>query len=452
MEETSARDRDLSRRDFLKLSGAGLLGASTLGSCARVSSGFTGAETVPEGTLIFSFGPDDTGTQPIIDKFNKENPDGITVLYREMPSDTGQYFDKIRTDFQAGGGAIDIIGGDVIWPAQFGPNGWILDLSDRFPKQEQDKFLPSTIEAMTFDDKIYGVPWYTDAGMLYYRKDLLDEAGIGKAPETWDELIGIAQEVQGKTGTRFGLVFQGAEYEGGVVNGLEHIYNAGAEVIPLDDPTKVTIANGPSAEGLATERKLVESGVAPPAVATYKELESQNAFIQGDAIFMRNWPFVYGTVLGGKAAGSLIKPEQVGVVPLPTIEGSKESFSGQGGWNFFINSSTKDPDGAFKFIQYMTSEKIMRHFAVNASLLPPRQSLYEDQELLKKQPVMELAKDVVTRTKPRPQHPFYSDMSLVMADQFGEVVKGNIAPDDAVTDLQHELDRLVDLGTEVYDL
>jgi hypothetical protein len=50
------------------------------------------------------------------------------VKYRVMPSDTGQYFDQLRTEFQAGCGEIDIITGDVIWPAQFAANGYILDL------------------------------------------------------------------------------------------------------------------------------------------------------------------------------------------------------------------------------------------------------------------------------------------------------------------------------------
>ena len=449
-----ARRRGIDRRDFLKLSGAGLLSASVLSACGRVGSGFTGAETVPEGTLVFSMGPDASGVYvKVIDKFNKENSDGISVQYREMPTDSGQYFDKLRTDFQAGGGSIDIIGGDVIWPSQFGPNEWTLDLSDRFTEEMREDFLEPTITANTFDGAIYGVPWFTDVGMLFYRKDLLEEAGLDEPPKTWDELIEMAREVQEKTDTRYGFVFQGAEYEGGVVNGLEFVYNAGAEVFLPDDPTNVVLdEGGAAAEGLAVQRRLVEEGIAPEAVATYKELESQTAFIQGDAVFMRNWPFVYGTILGGEETGSEIKPEQVAVAPLPTLEEGAESVSGQGGWNFFINATSEMPDECFKFIEFMIQPEIQKEFAIGASLLPPRASLYEDEKLLKEQPVVELAKDIVTLAKPRPQHPFYSDMSLIMADQFNEVVKGNAEPADAISTLQSELERLTSLGTEVYDL
>ena len=444
----------MNRRDFLKLSGAGVLGASMLSSCSDVISGFTGAETVPAGTLVFSHGPDASGTLPkVIDKFNKENSDGIKVLFREGPADSGQYFDKLRTEFQAGGGGtIDVISGDVVWPAQFGPNEWILDLSDRFTEEMRKDFLEPTIQTNTFDEKIYGVPWFTDAGMLYYRKDLLEEAGMSEPPKTWDELMEMAREVQDKTGTKYGFIFQGAEYEGGVVNGLEFVYNAGGEVFPEDDPTNVVLDQGGADKGLAMQQRLVEEGVAPEAVATYKELESQTAFIQGDVVFMRNWPFVYGTVLGGKETGSEIKPEQVGIAPIPTLEEGGESFSGQGGWNFFINAQTEKADDCFKFIEWMIQPEIQKLFAVKASFLPPRASLYEDEQLLKYQPVVALAKDIVTRTKPRPGHPFYSDMSLVMAEQFNESVKGNTSPQSAVSAIQSELERLASLGTEVYDL
>jgi len=443
----------LSRRDFLKYGSAGILGASVLSSCSRVASGFTGAETVPEGTLIFSHGPDSSGTIPkVIAKFNKDNQDGITVLYREAPADSGQYFDKLRTEFQAGGATTDIISGDVIWPAQFGPNGWIVDLSDRFTKEMQSQFLEPAIETNTFDGKIYGVPWFADVGMLYYRTDLLEEAGLDAPPRTWDELMEMAREVQDKTNTQYGLLFQGAEYEGGVVNGLEFIYNAGAEVMPPDDPTKIVIDQGGADKGLAMQQRLVVEGVAPEAVSTWKELETQDAFIKGNAVFMRSWPFVYGTILGGKETGSELKPDQVGVAPIPTLAEGDESFSGQGGWNFFINADTKKADECFKFIEYMIQPEIQAEFAVGASFLPPRTSLYEDEKLLKDQPVIELAKDLVTRMKPRPRHPFYSDMSLVMADEFNSVIKNDSSPDEAVRALQTELERLANLGAEVYDL
>ena len=68
----------------------------------------------------------------------------------------------------------------MIWPAQFAVNGWILDLTDRF--KDSGSFLQGPVEAATYDGKLWAVPWYTDAGLLYYRKDLLEKSGYSGPP------------------------------------------------------------------------------------------------------------------------------------------------------------------------------------------------------------------------------------------------------------------------------
>ncbi|MGH2790398.1 MAG: hypothetical protein ACRDJ0_05375 [Actinomycetota bacterium] len=86
---------------------------------------------------------------------------------------------------------------------------------------------------------------------------------MSEPPKTWDELMEMAREVQDKTGTKYGFIFQGAEYEGGVVNGLEFVYNAGAEVFPEDDPAEVVLDQGGADKGLAMQQRLVEEGIPP---------------------------------------------------------------------------------------------------------------------------------------------------------------------------------------------
>lgn len=112
----------------------------------------------------------------------------ISVALREMPANSGQHFNQLNTKFQSGEIGIDIIGGEVIWPAQFAANGYIADLSDRFSEEERSEYLPAVVEAMIYQGSIYGVPWCTDAGMLYYSRDLLEESGFSEPPGTWDEL------------------------------------------------------------------------------------------------------------------------------------------------------------------------------------------------------------------------------------------------------------------------
>jgi multiple sugar transport system substrate-binding protein len=431
----------ISRRDFIKYSGAGIAGASLLTACG----GFTGGEEGGGGGLIFTHGPDDSGSiQALLDEWN--GMDKITVTWREMPADTGAYFDKLRTEFQAGGGDIDIISGDVIWPAQFATNEWIVDLSDRLSSDLEDQIVDGAMQANIVDGKVYGVPWFTDGGLLYYRKDLLDEEGVSQPPVTWDELKEMALQVSKATKTKYGMVFQGANYEGGVVDGLEFIWNHGGDVLDPEDPSTVIIDSPEAAAGLETERSLVEEGIAPEAVANFLETESHTAFLNGDSVFLRNWPYVYGLAADPKQ--SKIKPEQIGIAALPVAEEGMQSSSGLGGWNLFINSQSDVQDDGWELIQFLASEESQKKKTLKGSFLPTIESLYDDQEITSKVPVIPLAKDVVLpNARPRPVSPFYSDMSLAMAEQFNANLKGEGTPEEIVASLQEELQSIIQEGT-----
>jgi trehalose/maltose transport system substrate-binding protein len=420
--------RTMSRRDFLKIGGAGLAGATLLGAAG------CGGGSSSSNNVVFAMGRDTTGALPnLIDKFNKQNKGKFQVTYREMPTDTGQYFDKLQTEFQAGQSDIDVIGGDVIWGAQFAANKWVVDVSDRFPEGERSGFLPAPLQSLTYDGKIWGVPWYTDAGMLYYRKDLLQQSGFSAAPKTWDELQQMAQQVTQQTGTQYGMVFQGSNYEGGVCNALEYIWTSGGDVLQGD---KIVIDSPQAIAGLETERSMITSGVAPQAVSTYTETETDPAFMGGKAVFARNWPYMFS--LAGTSDYPKVKPEQVGVAPIPVSDGN-QSYSCLGGWNMMMSALSDMQDQAWEFMTWMTAPEQMKYLALEATRLPARKSPYEDQEILSKVPTIRLAKDIIPNTKPRPVSPYYSDMSLKMQEQFNSSLNGDVSPQQAAKTLQKEL-------------
>ena len=435
--QIGGRGSGLSRRDFLKLGGAGLAGAALLGT-AGCGGGGSGS-----GDLIFTMGPDDGSIGPLVEKFNKQSKD-FKVQYREMPATTDPYFDKIKTQFQAGSADISVIGGDVIWPAQMAANGWLLDISDRFPKSEQAKFTQAPIQSSTYEGKIYGVPWHTDAGLLYYRADLLEKAGYSEPPKTWPELKDMAEKIMKDEGVKDGFVFQGDQYEGGVCNGLEYIWTHGGDVVDPDDPSKVVIDSPEAAAGLATEASMIESGITRQAVANYTEELTDPSFMDspGEAVFARNWPYMYAFA-GTKG---YIKPEQVGVAPLPLDEGQTQLASCLGGWNMLISGTTDKPDEAWEFVKFMTSEESMRFRALEATVLPPRLALLSDPELQEKIPVIAQGEAALKNARPRPVSPYYSDMSLEMAEQFNQVLKGDVPPEEAVQTLQKDLQSIVEQG------
>ena len=434
-EDVAPGGSSFSRREFLKLGGAGLGGVALLGASACGGGEQQGGPV----NLTFTHGPDPSGTfQEQIAAFNEQHGGEIQVEWRQMPAGPG-YLDQLTTEYQAGASEIDVPSGDVIWPAEFAASGWILDLSDRFTEGEREGFLPAPIQANTYDGGVWGVPWFTDAGMFYYRTDLLEKSGFSEPPRTWDELKEMTRKVRQDSGIRYGFVFQGANYEGGVVNGLEYIWTHGGDVLSGDE---VVIDSPEAVAGLATERSMVAEGITPQAVATYTEQESQQTFLNGDAVFMRNWPYVYGSLTD--PALSRIKPEQVDVAPLPAAEGN-ESFSGLGGWNLFISATSEDQaEAAWEFIRYMSAPEQQKRRALGGGYLPTLEDLYDDREILDEVPVIALGKEAILNTRPRPVSPYYSDMALEMAEQFNASLKGDVPPEEAAGTLQEQLQNIIE--------
>jgi multiple sugar transport system substrate-binding protein len=425
----------LSRRDFLKVGGAGLAGLAVLGASSCGGGGESSGKVVLTSL-------DFPGSIPkLIDKFNEQNKGKFQVAYRAIALESQEYFDRLKTEFQAGGGEMDVIVGNVPWTAEFAENGWILDISSRFPEDEQSKFVKGLLQSLTYENKIWGVPWFADVGLLHYRKDLLEQSGFSEPPKTWEELKEMAKKVVQDSGTRYGFLFQGANNETGVCNGLEYIWTHGGEVL---DGETVIVDSPESVAGLTTEQSMISSGVTPQAVASYTIGEADAAFLNGDAVFCRNWPYMYG--LAGNTEMSKIKREQVGVSPLPVGEGYSQSTGCLGGWNMLIGASSQMQEEAWEFVRFMTSEESQKIQTLSGSNLPTVNALYEDREVREEQPIVALSKDALQNARPRPVSPYYSEMSRTMAQQFNSVLTGATPPGEAVETLQSELQQIIEEG------
>ena len=452
--------RNWSRRDFLKMSGVGLAGAAMLGTAA-CGGGDSGQEGGGPTQLVFSYGPtgpeDERTTQELVDRFNQQNSGDIQVEFRQMSEISDEYFNSLVSDFQSGGGDIDVIAGDVIWGAEFASNGWIEDISQRlysdYEPQAPDAFLQQAISTCSYQNSLWGVPWFSDAGLLYYRQDLLEDAGLGSPPTTFDGLKEIASQISEDAGTRYGFVYQGAQYEGGVVNGCEFIWNSGGQILEGNvstsspgtpvvlSPNFVAIDNESAVQGLSTERSMIADEISPREVAQFQEQDCTDAFFNGDAVFMRGWPYMYALA---DQEGSTVQQDQIGIAALPVAEEGLQSFSCLGGWNMYVNASSDKKDAAWEFIKFMTAPDQQRFRATEGSFLPTLQSLYQDRDVLDGSPVISQAGDIVVdNARSRPVTPYYSQMSERMSRGFNSVLQGNLDPEEAVQRISDELQNII---------
>jgi multiple sugar transport system substrate-binding protein len=435
------------RREFLKKGGTALAGLSviTLAGCGSSSSNGSKAGT---GDIAIGMTSDlppaftAAGQKDPFTVFNAQHK--FKVKYVEENSDTDTYLTNIRTQLRAGTDVVDVVAGDVSWGVQFAPQGWLADLSSKFPPSAQADFLPSMIQSCTWNGKIYGVPFYMDDGYLFYRKDLLEKSGYSAPPQTWSELQEMAQKVMRDQKIKYGFTFTGANYEGGTLLGMEFVKTSGGTIT---DGKTVTATSPQAIEGLTIERSMITKGISPEAVADYQEPNAEAPFIAGDAVFLRNWTYEFEDIANpkGTGSGSKIHPSQVGVAPIPRASTSISPVNVGGGWNLYVNANSPNQESAWELIQYITSPAQQATTFEAIQYNPTRISVLNNAQLAAKFPfsALNLAKAEVMQTITPPRSPYYKDMSTLMAAQFNAMLRGAQTPHQTAENVQSGLEKIV---------
>ncbi len=405
-------------------------------------SGCAGREGPTEtGTVIvFQHGKIAGDPEPLnrlIERFESQNPD-IRVKDVTLPASTDEQHQFYVINLEAGSTDFDVLSMDVIWVPEFARAGWLKGLSDRISDQDRKDFFPGPMEAVTFGGEVYAIPWYVDAGLLYYRKDLLGKYGISP-PRTWHELVESAQLVMSREPGLYGFIWQGKQYEGLVCNVLEYMWAKGGEVLSNG---RVVIDSPENRDALRFMRDLIERyKITPALVTTSIEEPTRHIFGNGKSLFMRNWPYAWNIFESGDSPVR----GKVGVTRLPTF-GQGVHASVLGGWQLGINRNTRHPEAAARFILFLTSAEAQKRLALTIGYKPSRKSLYRDADLVKAQPFMAGLYDIFMEARPRPVTPFYMMMSQVMQPEFSAAISGIRSPGEALLSAKVQIEHI--LGVE----
>lgn len=357
----------------------------------------------PEGTIVWSSGSlSGLGLrQQLIEGFEKKYPD-VKVILQEAPSTTNQSQTYYTTTIGGLNETPDIYSGDSNWPAQFGNANIALDLSNVLSDEFWNRFPDSLVDSVTYEGGVYGAPFYDNIGVLYYRKDILEEEGY-PVPATWEELKEIAQQLQEDGIVDYGFVWQGASYEGLTTNFLEYLHAAGGDV--LDKDGNVIIHTPETEKALTFMQDLVTSGAAPNAVATFHEDEATNTFSSGSAAFLRNWMSYYGQLQDPDISSM---SENIGISPLPAFEGGQRHTT-QSGWNVFINPNTENLEASLAFMDYLTDIEAQKLMLKEHDMIPTNIYVSEDTSLIEQHPILDIYQEAITT--PRPKTPNYNALS-----------------------------------------
>src|SRR6266702_4374706 len=391
----------LSRRNFVKGVGAVLAAgaaAPALAACAS-GSGSSAATSGGKTTITFAsakfFAQESIGQ--IVEEYNNSQK-LVNVQFQQLPtpSQSTEVHQQLVQALSQRNGSIDVYTGDIIWISEFAGAGWSAPLNDYFGPSVQAQYFPGVIDACTYGGAMHALPWYLDAGMLYYRKDLLDAAGM-KPPSSWSELVTGAQQLTGTGKVADGFNWQAKQAEVLVCDLVEFIGSNGGSILAPDGKT-VTIAEPNAVQAVQLMYDTFSKDkVTPKTVLSWDEVPSELPF------------------LGGKSAACL------------------------GGYQFGMNASSTSKSAAIDFLTWMSSPATQLKWATRLGLAPSRPSVYDQPALAAADPFMVSLRDVFTGGTPRPKTPKYSRISLaIQAGVSAALATGNVASNLSSTKAQIE--------------
>ena len=398
----------------------------SLSMCAAMMAGMTVTAAAEENgdserEVVNFFRADDGHMdvmEAVIDAF-EASQDKYAVNIVVAPNDSNQEKSQLTTSFSAGSSEYDVVSIDTAWAGDLAGAGYLeaLDTYMKDAGRRASDYNKGSLDSGTYRAKTYALPINPDYGVLFFRKDIVSEEDAQKLVSgeyNYEDLIAMAENYKGQGGTKTGLVFQANQYEGLVCNANEWTSN-------------FTDIKG----GLELMKKAVDSEATPEDILVYQEDQTANSLINRDCVFARNWPYAWALMTDETA----VHQDQVEIAPLPT-------GSCIGGWLAAINANSEHKDGAWAFLDFLTSMDGQVIYAAGSGCAPGWTAAAEDAQVKEGNKLLENPGFVaaLNNTIARPSSDNYQELSDNLQILMHKYLSGEADIDSTVTELESLLE------------
>ncbi|MBF6596065.1 MAG: extracellular solute-binding protein [Thermaceae bacterium] len=363
--------------------------------------------------------------------FEKANPN-IKVSLEFVPYEALR--DKTIAANASGG--YDVVLFDVIWPAEYASNGFLQDVSSRINKADVPKIFPGAWTTVTYGGKYYGLPWILDTKYLYYNTEILKKAGIAAPPKTWAELITQAEIIKKKGLVKYPIVWSWSQAEAAICDYTTLLAANGGKF--FDASGQPAFQTGGGLKALEYMVDSTKRGLSNPNSKEYLEEDVRRVFSSGQAAFALNWTYMYNMAQDPKESKVVGK---VGIVPAPGVPGLSTASAVNGSMGLGITAKSQNPDAAWKYITYLTSQPVQEKYAKLS--LPIWKASYSNPAVTKGQEAVVKAADVgIAAMTPRPTVVRYAEISTILQKAIQNALLGKVTAKAALEDAAKQVKAL----------
>ena len=357
-------------------------------------------------------------TSEALASFQKQNPN-ITVKITPLPWNVAH--DKLITAI-AGRQTPDLAMIGTTWMGELTKLNAVNELPSSF---NQSDFFKGGMSTAISNGKAYGVPFYVETRVLFYRKDLADKAGITTPPATWDDLMTMAQKIKA-SGSKYGINFQTNDWQ----EYLPFVWSTGGDVTKNG---KVTLDSAGATRALAYYSDYFKKGLTRGT--TPQGFDLIQAFVAGDDPAFISGPWMMDSIIK-----SGLDSSKWAVAPMPKGSASATSFVGGSDWVVFKNS--KSTDAAWKFVQFMSQKDTQVSWYKTIKDLPSRQDAWND-PALQADPRLKVFGDQLKDAKSPPSISQWEEVAKAIDDWQEKASLGKVSPADATKGMQQQVTTIV---------
>jgi multiple sugar transport system substrate-binding protein len=370
----------------------------------------------------------------LFDEFRRENPD-IELRVQQIPWSAAH--EKLLTAF-AGNATPDVCQLGNTWIPEFGTLGALEPLDayiERSHSIDRHDYFPGLWKTNELGSHVYGIAWYADTRVLFYRKDMLAKAGWQAPPRTWDEWLAAARDVKRKVNPNgYAILMPTNEWEHLTILGLQ----TGCEL--LRDNGRFANFNSPQfRQALEFYARLFDEKLAPPVpntqISNYWEEFGRGYFAM----------YITGPWNIGEFRRRLPPDlrDAWATAPLPRPDNARFSISQAGGSGLAIFHRCTHKEAAWRLVEFLSRpEKLVRFYRLTGNL-PPRESAWKLGRIANDPPVRAFYEQL-QHVVPLPRVPEWEQITTQIIRAGQAVVAHQKTVDEALSDLDGQVDELLD--------
>lgn len=381
------------------------LGAGVFAGCSANSE--TAEKNDKTTITVWGMGEEAKSLPTIAKEFERDNPD-IKVKVQTIPWDTAH--NKLLTAVASKKGP-DVVQMGTSWIPEFAAANVLMDLKpyiEQYPEFKEENFFNGSLETTAYENKIVGIPWYIDTRVLFYRTDILKEAGYDEAPKTWDELREVAKKLAERGDGKYGFSIDAKDQN------VSFMYGRQNDSELFDKQNKPLFNQKEFVEAVEYLNGFYEDGSTPREDLA---LDTIQAF-RGDAIFPMFTSGPWNVRLLNDQA-----PELEGKWATAVLPEKENNISALGGANLSVFEYSKNKDAALKFIAFMSTAATQVKWMEMTNALPAVKEAWNDQAIQGNSDY-KIFEEQMKQSQTMPMIPQFEEIAQLYLKHYEQIYRG----------------------------